>query len=189
MWASELNLKRILNPNYCDSPQHSIDSHSKEKSKDGWADNQACENSRTIVNVSAFYGEECVLENWLCVECGSLRLLHITRTRESCLEQRNNIVHSQKHVYIREPCSDLRFMALQLITNMVIMQHHRKKTQTLFLNTHPVCSVKFMIKQEARHEWQHYFYLFFLRLCTCVVWLGINSCSEMLLVLRGRSFR
>lgn len=83
----------------------------RRRAKDGWADNQACENSRTIVNVSAFYGEECVLENWLCVECGSLRLLHITRTRESCLEHRNNIVHSQKHVYIREPCSDLRFMS------------------------------------------------------------------------------
>lgn len=60
------------------------------------------------------------------------------------------MVHSHKHVYIREPCSDLCFVALQVITNRVITQHHRKKMQILFLlNAHPVCLVKFMIKKRS----------------------------------------
>ena len=57
------------------------------------------------------------------------------------------MVHSHKHVYIHEPCYDLCFVALQLITDRVIIQHHRRKTQIPFiLKAHPMCSVKFMLK-------------------------------------------
>lgn len=105
------------------------------------------------MSVSAFSGERFILENWLCGQCGSLRFLHVTWTCESTSERRNNMAHSHKHIYACEPCSDLCFLAVQLITNRVIIQHHREKTQIIFLlNTHAMCSVKFIRKREAGHE-------------------------------------
>lgn len=50
------------------------------------------------------------------------------------------MVQSHKHVYIHEPCSDLCFVALQLITNGVATQNYKKKTQILLLlHAHPLC--------------------------------------------------
>lgn len=51
-------------------------------------------------------------------------------------------------LYICELYSDLCFMALELITNRVIIQHHRKKNTFFSSLTHNQC---------ARHEQQCYF--------------------------------